>query len=210
MGFKKIWNALTSDLREDLWNELTDKQKVSIVNDHPQPQLDRFYEKLTPVLTDQADKWGAEWERIWKIAKKIGREGKRGIPKYLNSNIEKPETEEQEKSELFASWKKIFDFYYASWGHVLIFKKSVDLTPQKIIDLELKYFWKDNESLEKQKKDWDIRFGKLISLDDPTDENNSSNENLFGPGTATATDIAWEFRDRFLLGFDENEQEHNS
>ena len=167
MAFKKIWNALkTDELRMELWNELTDKQKSSIVLDHPQHQLDRFYEKLSPVLDDQADKWYAEWGRIWKIAGKIRREGKRGIPKYLNSNIEDPKIEESQGEELYAALMKIFYFYHASYGHVLIFQKSVDFTPQEIIDLELKYIWKDNESLEKQKEEWDEKYWDKTFLED--------------------------------------------
>ena len=117
---------------------------------------------------------------------------------------------ESEYAELFAAAHKIWRFYTASLGYVLIFQKSVNSTPQEIIDLELKYFWKDNESLEKQKKDWDVEIGKFIQTDDATEQHYSTGERLTDPLPATATDIAWEFRDRFLLGFDENEQEHNS
>ncbi|RZD37653.1 MAG: hypothetical protein CXT78_15800 [Thaumarchaeota archaeon] len=213
MTFKKIWNALTSDLREDLWNELTDEQKVRILEEHSEDQTDRFYEKLTPALTDQADKWILNNSIIVEIMVNIRRKGKCGIPKYLNSNIENPKIEESEYDELFAASHKIFSFYTASFAHVLIFQKSVDLTPQEIIDLELKYFWKDNESLEKQKEDWHHEVGQYIKLKKANHEDyeiHTTGERLTEPYPATENDIALEFRDRFLLGFDENEQEHNS
>jgi hypothetical protein len=210
MTFKKIWNALkTDDLREELWNELTDEQKMSIMNDHPQPQIDRLYDKLSPVLTDQANKYYAEIIRLNKLYKKIKMEGKLGIPKYLNSNIENPEIKKLQMDELFNAWNEIFDFYFTSWGYMLIFQKSIDLKPQKIMDLELDHFWKHNVNLEKQKKDWDIRFGKLIRLK-TTEQHYSTGERFTEPYPATENDITMEFRDRFLFGFDENEQEHNS
>ena len=217
MTFKKIWNALkTDELRMELWNELTDKQKSSIVLDHPQHQLDRFCEKLTPVLDDQVDKWNTECGRILKILRKIRREGKRGIPKYLNSNIEDPKIEESQGEELYAALMKILNFYHASLGHVLIFQKSVDFTPQEIIDLELKYIWKDNESLEKQKEEWDEKYWEKTFLEEKkwnentTEQHYSTGERLTDPHPPSENDVALEFRDRFLLGFDENEQEHNS
>ena len=102
MAFKKIWNELKTDvLREELWNELTDEQKISIVNDHPQPQIDRLYERLTSILTDQSDKWYAEWERLWKIRKKILKQGKLGLPKYSKTSIL------PERDEMIAAWWKI-------------------------------------------------------------------------------------------------------
>ena len=211
MGFKKIWNALKTDvLREELWNEITDEQKARILEGHSEEQTDRFYERLTPALTDQADKWILYREIVVQMIANINRKGKRGIPKYLNSNIENPKIEKSEYDELFAACQKIFSFNTASLAHVVIFQKSVDSTPQEIIDLELKYFWKENESLEKQKKDWDIRFGRYIQLAKTTEQHYSTGERFTEPYPATENDITVEFMDRFLLGFDENEQEHNS
>jgi hypothetical protein len=214
MGFKKIWNALKTDvLREELWNEITDEQKVRILEGHSEDQYDRFYERLTPALTDQADKWILYNNIIVQIIKNINRKGKRGIPKYLNSNIENPKIEKSEYHELFAAGQKIFSFNTASLAHVVIFQKSVDSTPQEIIDLELKYFWKDNESLEKQKEDWHHEVGQYIDVKRSNHEDHeihTTGERLTEPYPATENEIAWEFRDRFLLGFDENEQEHNS
>ena len=215
MAFKKIWNELKTDvLREELWNELIDEQKVRLFEEFTEDQTDRFDEKLPPALTDQADKWRMNNIMSGKILANINRKGKRGIPKYLNSNIENPKIEESEYAELFAALHKIWRFYTASLAYVLIFQKSVNSTPQEIIDLELKYFWKDNESLEKQKEDWYNEVGQYIHHKKRANyvdhEIHTTGERLTDPLPATANDIALEFRDRFLLGFDENEQEHSS
>ena len=70
MTWKKIWNAIqTDDLREKLWNELTDEEKIALYLEHNKHQINRFYGKLTPVLRDQADKYWAEVIRCQKRRK---------------------------------------------------------------------------------------------------------------------------------------------
>ena len=65
-----------------------------------------------------------------------------------------------------------------------------------------------------QKEDWYNEVGQYIHHKKRANyvdhEIHTTGERLTDPLPATANDIALEFRDRFLLGFDENEQEHSS
>ena len=208
MAFKKIWNELKTDvLREELWNGLTDEEKHGLYYEHSEHQRNSSIKKLTPDLRDQEDKLYDEYLRLRKIKIKLLTEGIRGSPKY--SKI--PEL--PMLYQVFDALKKISHYYSTSIIYIIIFQKSVGLTPQEIIDLELKYFWTENESLEKQKKDWDIRIGKFTPdgfKREETLRQYSTGEVLTDPLPATENDVAMEFRDRFLSGFDENEQEHSS
>ena len=160
MTFKEIWNALTSDLREDLWNELTSAQRVSIFREHSQTQRIRLASKLTPELKIQADKYWVEVIRFYKIG--------RYLRKFKKSEYE----------EIRITGQELADWYHAALGHVLIFEKDVDFKPHTIKKLESEYFWKGNESIEKQKQEWDIRF-RDIRLDIYNQHNNSvSAENM--------------------------------
>jgi hypothetical protein len=170
MTFKKIWNALTSELREDLWNELTNEQKMNVMADFSQTQFNRLHEKLTPALKDKVDKCWKEFYRYKQIRKiirdnhenqiiQLGRLRKGGKDKEaydLKNHLDAMDTE---RMNMESAFDQIIDWYYLALGHMIILQKDViDVNGMKLDEIERierKYFWKTNEPIEKQKKRWD-------------------------------------------------------
>jgi len=140
MTFKKIWNALTSELRNELWKKFTYEQKIDLMADFSQTQFDRLYEKLTPALQDKVDTFWEEISRYERMSK-------------IDPTQHSPYNPEKEKA-----FEEIHNLYYTAIGHLIILKENLSLNHSEEIErIERIHFWKENESIEKQKQDWDKR-----------------------------------------------------
>lgn len=140
MTFKKIWNALTPELRNELWKKFTYEQKIDLMADFSQTQFDRLYEKLTPALQDKVDTFWEEISRYERMSK-------------IDPTQHSPYNPEKEKA-----FEEIHNLYYTAIGHLIILKEDLSLNHSEEIErIERLHFWKENESIEKQKQDWDKR-----------------------------------------------------
>jgi hypothetical protein len=140
MTFKKIWNALTSELRDELWNKFTYEQKIDLMADFSRTQFNRLYKKLTPALQDKVGTFQEEMRRYERMSK-------------IDPTQHSPYNPEKEKA-----FEEINNLYYTAIGHLIILKEDLPLNHLEEIErIERIHFWKENEPIEKQKQDWDKR-----------------------------------------------------